>query len=451
MAELPPGSSGPASRRDLTLAAAESAPTRAWITLTQGTFLRGFLLQHGATNTVLAWLDNLPLIALIFQPLVSLGLAHSPRLAEWTLRSLVLERLTFLIPILVILFLDLPTIPAWALILLAVSYIAGAIALSGWYTWLAGLTEGVARGAFIARRSRFDSWAAILLGLSAAAFLDWTIRREVSALGYLACFLAAGTLGAGTPWCLGRIKARPTGDPRHRRVDWNELQRPLRNVRFTRYLAFTGWLTFGQAVSSPFWMVYMIRQLEMSFLAITLYGVLATLSALACYGWWGRLADRVGVTPLLRVLCYIRVLNPLLWLLLTKETIWWILIPEAILTGMFVAGLAPLMLVYALKEASGEERGMYLSYYHAAQGVAALIGAAAGAALTSWRPDLAIPWGAGYVLTIYHLPFLVTALVRLTAAEILHPIKEPDALRVRELWPHVHTALRILPTRPKAH
>ncbi|MCG3152121.1 MAG: hypothetical protein GEEBNDBF_01409 [bacterium] len=447
MATQPP----PVPTRDLTLAAWEGAPTRAWLTLTQGSFLRGFLISHGVGNFALALIDNLPLMTLLVQPLATLGLARSEHLRLVTLRAVVLERLCFLLPILLVIGFHWTTIPTWCLVLLGCSYGAGAVALAAWMTWLAELTEQQPRGAFIARRSTYDSLVSIILGLGAAALLDWLLDHYGPTLGYLAIFTLAGFAGGGTLWLLAQIRTHPSQQFTAPQTDWHLLQRPLRSPDFRRYLRYILVLGVGQSISGPFWVVYMLQVLRWSFVEIALYGTLATLASLACYNWWGRLADRVGTIPLIRVITYARIINPVLWLFLTPENAWLILIPEAILTGVFIAGLVPLQLVYALKEASGEDRSAFLSLFHATQGLAALIGALLGGSLMTWTATLALPWGAGWTFMGFHLVFLLTSLARLLAPSLLLGMHEPDAVRVRDLWPLLRSSLRLNPTRPKAH
>lgn len=448
MTDLPPS---PTPARDVSLAAWESAPTRAWLSLSQGSFLRGFLLDHGVGNFALAIIDNLPLVTLIIQPLVAMVIGRSPALRAITLRAMLLERGLCLLPILLVLLLHWTTIPTWALVLLGLSYGAGAVALAGWMTWLAELTEGIPRGAFVARRSAYDSLMSILLGLSASALLDWLLATHSAFWGYFTIFLIAGLFGIGTFLLMGAIRTMPSVATDPAEQAWHTLQRPLRKPGFRRYLAYILGLHIGQAASGPFWLVYMLKELHWSYTEVAIYGTIATLASLACYRWWGGLADRVGTIPLLRIITFCRVLNPLLWLMLTPENAWWILVPEAILTGVFVAGIVPLQLVYALKESTGDDRSAFLSLFYATQGIGALAGATLGGAVTTWWEPLRIPWGAGWTLLNYHLVFCFTAAVRLGVPFILAALREPEALRIRELWPILRESLRISPSRPKFH
>ncbi|MEO7994689.1 MAG: MFS transporter [bacterium] len=421
--------------RELQLAAWEAAPAKAWATLAQGTFLRRFLLDHGAGNFLLGIIGNLPVIVLLMQPLNSLLLTRSGRPRLLTLVSAILERLLLVVPIVIVLLRADKAVPLWAMVSLIASFLVGSIGLNGWMTWLGDLTDRTERGMFVARRSRYEAVVSIVLGLAAAAILDRFLARGEVQLGYLTIFVAAGCAGLGSVALIRRLFRPQPAHAHDEHSPFERLNLPLKDENFRRFLGFHGWLTFGQTLSGPYWEVYLYKEIKWQTLDVTLYSTLILLVSLACYNYWGRWSDRVGVTPLLRLLMFARLLNPILWLFITPKNVWWILAPEAALTGLFVAGVTPMVLVYALKGGEPEQRSLYLGTFHAVQGVMALIGATLGGIVTSRLEPLHIAWGLGWTLTAYHLVFLATAAIRGTAQLWLIGIDEPEARPIGEIIP----------------
>ncbi|HYE77239.1 MAG TPA: hypothetical protein VEI97_04560, partial [bacterium] len=317
------------TRRDLKLASWEVVPTAGWLHLTRDTFLKSFLLDRGVSHLFIALADNFPAIAQMIQPLAAWALAAMGRFRRVVVLAFLLERLLVALPLLLAVALSWEKLPRWVLPAMATSYLVGSVAANGWLTWIGRLTDGQGRSAFLSRRSQREALTNAVLGPVAAAGLDWAIRHGRANLGYGAVFGVALMSGLISLLLIRRIDpaTAPARDPNLPPL--SRLLAPLRDPGYRRFLRFAGLLTIGQTLSHPFWTVYQLAVLHWTVLEVTLYNMAATLVAMAWYPVWGRLADRVGTTPLLRTLLLFRVVNPILWLFLTPDNAWWILAPEA--------------------------------------------------------------------------------------------------------------------------
>jgi len=83
---------------------------------------------------------------------------------------------------------------------------------------------------------------------------------------------------------------------------------------FGRFVIFTTVLSFATAVASPFFAVYMLKDLSFSYYQFTLISVSSVLSTILFLPFWGRFSDKYGNLEIMKIASFFVIFVPILWL-----------------------------------------------------------------------------------------------------------------------------------------
>jgi MFS family permease len=148
----------------------------------------------------------------------------------------------------------------------------------------------------------------------------------------------------------------------------------LRQSNFVRFSIFFALMQFAVAIASPFFTVYMLRDLQFSYLAFMGNTGMSILVQFLTLNQWGRISDVFGNRRILGTTGVLVPLMPLLWIFSTNY--WYLLCAQA-LSGLAWAGftLSASNFIYDL--IARDKRATYLSVHN----VLASIGIFGGAML----------------------------------------------------------------------
>jgi len=134
-------------------------------------------------------------------------------------------------------------------------------------------------------------------------------------------------------------------------------------------LVFSAWWSFASGYMAPFYMVYMLRTLGLSFLAVTLLTTITNTIMALTQTRWGTLGDHFGTKPVLRIGSYLIACTPVLWLISAPGRVWPVIIVE-VLSGVGWSAYHVSLSNLALKLAPDDSRPSYLGAFGAFSGVA---------------------------------------------------------------------------------
>jgi MFS family permease len=409
----------------MALSLGESVFSQSYVTLTGGAFLIGYALALGSGVVLVAWLAAIPFLAQVTQ----LGGAWLTdafgRRKALALAFLGAGRLAWL-GLIPLAFLGPGRGPRIAMVVIV--GVSSAVALAGavpWLAWLADLVPAQGRGRWVARRQQIVGVVTIAAALGGGALLDLLTEARGAAVAFAALFGLAGVaslLSQATLWAT----PDPVPAPRQGLGIGRGLGEVFRNRGFRKVL--WGFVLWNAAVglSAPFFAVYMLENLAMSYSLVALHMCLVAATALLTNPVWGRLVDHFGVRPVLLLNSFLIALVPLFWLFPRPD---WLLPVwlEAVFSGVVWTGfnLAAFSLPLAATPSTG--RPYYLAILSVATGlgfgVAAIAGGMVGKLTQGFHWDA--PWGTP--MLSFHVVFLVSGLLRLLAALRMRGFEEPGA------------------------
>jgi MFS family permease len=203
----------------------------------------------------------------------------------------------------------------------------------------------------------------------------------------------------------------------HRFTFRDFLKRILKS-NFGRFVIFASCMNFSVYVVSPFFAVYMIRDLGFGYLTYTMIMMASTLTGLSMMHAWGRYADNAGNVRVLKLSSAFLPVIPFLWLI-SHNVIY--LIAVQIFAGFFWAGFNLSLTNFIYDAVSPEKRTRCIAYFNVINGTAIFCGAAIGGYLASVLPML-----SGYrILSL----LVVSGILRLFASMLSSRVREVRAVK----------------------
>ena len=206
---------------------------------------------------------------------------------------------------------------------------------------------------------------------------------------------------------------------------------------FRRFLFFSGLMHASVLIAGPFFVLYMLQDLHLSYLgyggwlAAGLLGQLLTLQA------WGYFGDRFGNKALLSITGFTVSFLPMLYLVSTNLGF---LLAVNFLGGVIWAGLALGLQNYVFDSVRPEDRAKAIALYSTVNAV----GWSAGALLGSWLVEhlpARIEWAGVILQPVSNLPFVffLSGVLRLLVSSSLlgtfHEARQVERIsRQRLLW-----------------
>ncbi|MGB8656564.1 MAG: MFS transporter [Candidatus Zixiibacteriota bacterium] len=398
--------------------------------LTSGIFLTGFALLLGGNELHIGILAAIPFVAQLTQLGSSFVIEQKGRRKKTCLAFASVNRYSWLFVFAILLFSkpEHNPISIWILIGASlISYLFGSAGGVAWLSWMADLVPERIRGRYFARRNMILTIVGVLVTLMAGKYLDFwkSSGRDVEVYGFLSLFSIAAACGVISLGFLKKIPGleRPRITEEHRDF-WEMARIPLRDRNFLKFVIFSTAWSFSVYMAAPFFAVYMLTDLRMSYGLLALVNIISDVSSVLALPFWGKLSDRFGSKPILSLATLATSLLPILWLLTASQHFVWIIVILQVYGGLFWAGLNLNNNNLLLKLSPKESNSIYLATFATFTGFATAMAPLLGGFLATKLRGVELNLGLG---TIWHLHFifLISGILRLFSRVFLRKIAEP--------------------------
>ena len=394
------------------------------------TYLSAFAVFLKASTPQMGVLASLPSL------LASLVQLFSAWLGRWTgqrkriiLTGVMIQALAWLpLMILPIMF---PDYAVPLLIACVVLYHCGAnLAAPQWSSLMGDIVPERRRGRFFARRTAIVSivtFAALTVG---GLTLHILAAREATLQGFIILFSIAMLARLTTFYQLSKMHD-PSGQVAVMEVPVGQgwWQR-LRQSHFVRFSVFFALVQFSVAIASPFFTVYMLRDLEFSYVMFMCNSGMAVLAQFLTLNRWGRISDIFGNRRVLAATGIMIPLMPLLWVF--SANFWYLLVVQVI-SGVAWAGFSLSASNFLYDLIARDKRATYLAIHNVLASLGVFAGAITGGYLGTILPTQISIFGHTYSwLSPLLGVFLISALVRALIVILLVP-KIREVRNVRQI------------------
>ncbi|MBN1456908.1 MAG: MFS transporter [Sedimentisphaerales bacterium] len=271
----------------------------------------------------------------------------------------------------------------WLIIAAAsINALAMGVGAGMWADWMSYLVPGRRRGVFFAKRNRILVAIQVLISLFASTILD---RAEgkillIFSLIWTLCFLTRmlGGIFIALQYEPLKLKKRPTED-----ASFIKFIKQINTNSFGRFVLAFSLLNFAANISGPFFAVYMLNDLHLSYMEYTILFITPSISTVLSLSILGRLCDRVGYVMPMRLFTTFILGLPLVWIF-TKN--YWMLLLIQIVAGITWGGMALASFNYTLDAVDPSNRLNNISYLNVISSVCIFMGATLGGFISPYLP-----------------------------------------------------------------
>jgi MFS family permease len=183
-----------------------------------------------------------------------------------------------------------------------------------WSSLIGELVPADIRGRYFAKRNMYVSIFTLLSLLLAGQILGWTERLDIAAWGFLAIFLVAAAARAVSAYWLTKYDDPFFSIPPETKFSFYQFLRRAPYSNFAKFVLFGGLINFGVMFASPYFSVFMLRELNFSYFEYTVMLAAATVTQFLTIRFWGALSDRIGNKRILEVCAVGLCFSPIWWI-----------------------------------------------------------------------------------------------------------------------------------------
>lgn len=330
----------------------------------------------------------------------------------------------------------LPQWGPWLVVGGAAAYFACAhFTTPAWNSLIADWLDQHERGAYFARRAQVIATLSFFALCGAGWVLSLWQHSTAAWWGFVLIFSVAGGARILSVLALSPVQDLHLTAQREAGQGFRGFFRQRATKDFRRFLLFAGLMHVAVLVAGPFFVLYMLQEIHLSYfgyggwLAAGLLGQLITLQA------WGQFGDRFGNKVLLSITGFTVPFLPMLYLVSTNVGF---LLVVNFLGGVIWAGLALGLQNYVFDSVGPEDRAKAVALYSTVNAVGWSVGALLGSWLVERLPSH-IEWAGVTLQPASNLPFVffLSGVFRLLVSSSLlgtfHEVRQVERVPRRQL------------------
>ncbi len=331
------------------------------------------------------------------------------------------------IPILILAFLFqkgiyLEYLPFALILFYSIYAIFGSIGGPAWFSMLGDIVPQKIRGKYFGKRNRVAGTVGLVTTLGAAFLLDLFKTKGIVLLGFSLLFFVAFVFRLVAAYLFTKHY-----DPKLQLDDgyyfsfWDFIKKAPKNNfgRFTIYIAL---MYFGVQIGGPFFAVYMLKDLNFSYITYTLVNISSTVFALITMGIWGKFSDKFGNRKILAICGFIIPFLPIAWVF-SPSPIYLMFVPQLI-GGIGWAGFNLAVSNFIYDAVTPARRAICVAYLNLMVGIGLFLGGIIGGFMAHFIT-------ISFMNSLLFI-FLISGVVRLLASLIFIPMIK-EVKKVHEL------------------
>jgi MFS family permease len=328
----------------------------------------------------------------------------------------------------------------WILIaLITFFYSVGAMAGPAWFSWMGSLVPEKIRGKYFANRNRITGFFGLVTMLLGGIILDKFKALGLVLIGFAILFLVSFLARSISIRMLNQQYEPKLKIHKSDYFSFWQFISLAPKTPFGRFTILTALFVLAVNISGPFFTVYMLDDLNLSYTWFTLISVSATIFQLFFYSVLGRFSDRFGNVKLLKISGILVCAVPILWMF--SKNPWYLLTVPQLISGLGWAGFNLGLSNYIYDAVRPEKRSFCVTYFNILHGFGAFFGALIGSGIALMNIAF-----MNKILLI----FLVSGLARfvfLFFFIFLQEVRKVSRVSARFFVHELHTLKEIHPTR----
>ncbi|MFA5258654.1 MAG: MFS transporter [Candidatus Pacearchaeota archaeon] len=306
-------------------------------------------------------------------------------------------------------------LPLMLLIFFSLYTIAANAGSPAWFSWIGDLVDENQRGRWFGKRTAIFGLVTIVSTITAAFLLDFLKSNNLTLFGFIALFLIAMISRTVSRYYLSKHYEPVIKIEKEHYFSFFTFIKKSPYNNFGRFAIFKALLNGATAIAGPFFVVYMLKDLQFSYLTMIIVQMSGTFFTLLFVNYWGKFSDRYGNYEVFLITLIIIAICPITWTL-NKNPVYLMFVPQ-LLSGLGWGGFNLAASNYVFDCVTPQKRGLALSYADLLNGIGVFVGGMIGVVLVS---TLKINF-----MNIFLFIFLISGISRLIVGLIMLPkIKE---------------------------
>ncbi len=302
-------------------------------------------------------------------------------------------------------------------------YAFGNLASPQWSSLMGELVKEIKRGWYFARRTRISSMMSFIALVSAGTLLHYFDHSHATQIGFMIIFSIAFVSRLISVYHLTQMFDPPGHvsaiEVPVEKITWKQ----LKQSQFASFSMFFGMVQFSVAMASPFFSVYLLRDLHFTYVEFMTCSASTVLLQFLTLNRWGRISDVFGNRVILSLCGSLIPLIPLLWLFSTN--FYYLLLVQAF-GGVIWAGFTLSASNFLYDLIPQNKRATYMAAHSVLASVGIFFGAMLGGYLGSIMPETYTVFGIkiNLVSQLYNI-FVISFILRgLTSLILIPKLKE---------------------------
>ena len=418
-------------------------------------YITPYALALGANNTHIGLLSSIPSLIGSFSGLHGLGLMKETSRKKIVTTGVLLQALMWfaLIGIGVLFFvfkMNSGTAPILVIVTYTLLVVVGAITGPAWNSWMKDIIPE-RFGSYFGARNRIVGFVALITMLMAGFILDYFKKTNLF-IGFTILFFIAFLGRSISAYLFTKQYDPPFKAENHSNITFLSFLKKIRNNNFGKFTLYISLMSLSVAIASPFFAVYMLKNLNFTYMMYTAVAMTSVIVRLLLLPVWGRFADKYGNLRLMRITGVIIPIVPIYWLVIPfiadfnfVYVLPYIICMETI-SGFAWAGFDTGSANFIFDSSNRENMPMFTAYYSIIVNVGTFIGALFGGVLASMS---FVIFGMIPILFV----FLLSGIARMIVSFIMLPklnevrkVETFDSSEIRRTIFHLtpHDILRML-------
>ncbi|MCL6500766.1 MAG: MFS transporter [Candidatus Pacearchaeota archaeon] len=420
-------------------------------------YITPFALKLGATNAHIGLLTSLPSLLGNFSQLFTTKLMEKTSRKKIVVSCAMMQAIMWLLVIMVgvlyfVFGINSTITPAFLIVVYTLLVLFGAFLTPAWNSWMKDIVS-TGSGKYFGNRNRIVGFVALVSMLAGIFILDYLAKTKVF-LGFVILFTLAFIARAISAFLLSKkYEPKITYEKGYYFSFWQFI-RYIPKSNFGKFTVLVALMQLATAIASPFFAVYMLKDLGFSYLQWIIVTIASSLASLLLMPLWGKFADRYGNIKVINMTSFLVAVVPLLWfvsIFVSKSFLLSYLVFVEIFSGMVWAGFNLSSSNFIYDAVTRQRMALCVAYSNLLNGAGVFVGATLGGFVSSMSFELA---GIPPILLI----FLMSSIARLTVAITMTPkvkeVRDIEKFGIKEarerlstltpnaLWSHFEISLK---------
>jgi len=390
-----------------------------------------YALALGANNAQIGFLTSIPnLLGNLFQLFTTKAMEKYSR-RKILLFGVILQALMWIPMILVGFFyffrgLDSATSANFIILIYTLLILFGGFVSPAWNSLMRDIVTKD-NGHYFGRRNKIVGTVALISLLIGGFVLDYFKQTKVFigfAIIFGVCFIAR----AISAYLLSRHYEPEFKLEKGYYFSLRQFVKNMPHSNFGKFVLFVGLIQMATAIASPFFAVYMLKNLHFSYTTYILVVISSSLSSLLFMPIWGKFADKYGNLRIIQICGFFVAFVPLVWFLSPMVAkfnpsflIYYLLFME-FLSGLVWAGFNLTTVNFIYDAVTRQRVALCIAYFNFLVGIGVFVGATLGGFIAS----IDIVFGMNSILFVFLLSFIARMGVYLAMISKLKEVREVE-------------------------